>query len=141
MTAVLDTLPEVATPTIPELLDRLAALGSHKEIALYLAQRGISGTCSNAGLCPIAKYLQQETGRQDISVDEGEIFVWDDDRVYNTTYPVPRVVRDFIAFFDARLHPELIDPELPNNRAVAEKLHPVASPASELPAWKSVSSA
>ena len=112
--------PEV--PTVEEHLAKLQTLGTHKEIALFLAGEGITGTCSNAGLCPIARYLQAETGCVDIAVDENEVTAWYYNGAVNSRTKVPPAVADSIAFFDSRMYPELVDPETPDNRALYAKL-------------------
>lgn len=95
-------------PTVGELLERLQALGSHKAIALHLAEYGITGTQCNAGTCPIALYLQQETGNFEIHVGEEDAAIWRSGAVSDQLFPLPAAVRDFIAFFDAGMYPKLI---------------------------------
>lgn len=113
-------LPEA--PTVTELLDKLQALGTHREIALFLAERGVVGTCNNAQHCPIAHYLQDETGKPGIRVGEDEMVIWRTTGAYEEQQKLPPAVKDFIAFFDSHMHPDLIDPQLPDNIAIMAKL-------------------
>lgn len=108
----LATQPEV--PTVAELLDKLATLGSHRQIALHLAERGINGTPCNAGSCPIAHYLQVETGNPEIHVGDDDCAVWRGGALPDERHSIPPAVKDFIAFFDAHLYPDLVDPEKPH---------------------------
>lgn len=50
------------TPTVPEVVDKLVALGSGEAIALFLESEGITGLPGRPMWCPIANYIRRETG-------------------------------------------------------------------------------
>lgn len=55
-------------PTIPELVEKLAAQGDANQIALHLEQEGVQGQRSSAVSCVVSKYLQRESGLDYINV-------------------------------------------------------------------------
>lgn len=91
--------------TVPEALDKLAALGDHHHIATHLAERGVKGACNNPTYCPIAQYLSKETG---VQVEVGLHAAYTHKGAEATGLDwLPDPVSDFIAAFDSREHPEL----------------------------------
>lgn len=95
----LKTLPTEADkapasrPTPREVVERLDLLGSSQAVADFFATQGITGyrICPND--CPVARYVERETGGHH--------------RVYGGL-GLPPNVRDFIADFDRQRYPHLV---------------------------------
>ena len=101
-------LPEQPTiPTIPEVLDKLAALGHPDQIALHLQEQGIVAVPCKTNFCAIALYLHQQTGR-DVAVGEEHAAVWNS-CMPDDLYPLPQSVREFVKLFDGLKYPDLVD--------------------------------
>lgn len=100
-------LPETKPPTVPELLDKLEALGGPAQIALHFEAEKILAHPCRANTCAVAVYLQRETGL-DVSVGALDCVVWrgsDGDQ----RYVLPEPIREFILGFDDLEYPDLID--------------------------------
>lgn len=98
-------LPETAFATLPEALDKLAALGDRHHIATYFVERDLKGACNSPNHCPVARYLAEETGVE-FGVGEEAALLWEDDVAIKYEM-LPDPVRDFVRHFDAHQHPEL----------------------------------
>lgn len=112
-------LPETQLkPTVPELLDKLAALGSADQIALHFADLGILAQPCRAGHCAVAVYLQRATGigsgdtadSEGLNVGLGVASIWRDSMSGAAEdYPLPVVVSEFVGNFDNLDYPGLVD--------------------------------
>lgn len=49
-------------PTIPELVEKLAAQGDAYQIALHLEDQGVKGLRQSADHCVISEYLREQSG-------------------------------------------------------------------------------
>lgn len=111
-------------PTVPELLEKLAAYGNSAHIALAMQEMGIQGDRREPHSCIVAEYLK--TARPDLEeVSVGVTILWSpgepapelmgvvvgwmDDKVVNSVdrTSVPEVVVDFVKRFDAGEYPAL----------------------------------
>lgn len=91
-----DTLDDaVARSTIQGVLDELGAGTDADGVAQRLRDAGIKGRRTRANDCPVARYLQQRTGRSDLAVSG------------SGTMPAP--VKEFIQRFDRGDFPDLVD--------------------------------
>jgi hypothetical protein len=81
------------TPTVAEVLDKLAANGSARQVADHLGDRGITGWRRIAHRCPVSELVRAETG-QVISLSRKG---WDSD---SSTGRTPKVVGEFVVAFD-----------------------------------------
>lgn len=98
--------PTTIAPTVPELLDKLAALGDRHHIAMHFRDLDIKGETCKSDSCAVAVYLNHATGREFI-VGNDEAVAWQAPGPdYRTALPEP--VKDFIVAFDNREYPELI---------------------------------
>lgn len=96
--------------TAPELLDKLASLGSPDAIALFLTEQGIKATPSRSSTCAIALYLRRELDTEFLAVGTGSMVIWTrtcDGPDMHHRLPAP--VSQFIMRFDDLYYPELID--------------------------------
>lgn len=103
-------------PTVPELLNKLAALGDEDHIAMAMAEQGIKGTCGAHTACIVAEYLKAECPELTYisvgisgpaSCSSGRA-VWRrgaTDADHETT--LPKVVNDFAFAFDRWAYPGL----------------------------------
>jgi hypothetical protein len=98
-------LPETAFATLPEALDKLAALGDRHHIATYFVERDLKGACNSPTHCPVSRYLSEETGVE-FGVGEEAAHLWEGD-VSIKYEKLPAPVSDFVRHFDAHEYPEL----------------------------------
>lgn len=97
-------------------LDKLAALGSPDQIALFLAEQGIKGVQDEVSLCPVAKFVQREI--------ECEVWInpltsgkavghagFGDDPEFGVSVNLPESVNAFAHAFDNSLYEYLIEEE------------------------------
>lgn len=82
--------------TLRQAIDELPK--SAEEIRTFLAAKGYKGI-ADAQYCPLAMYLQDETGLS-IEVDTEEV------TMCGSIY-LPPAAQDFVAYFDAGDYPEL----------------------------------
>jgi hypothetical protein len=106
-------------PTVPEALDKLAALGSPRQIADFLVQRQIKAFPSKLDRCAIAEYVRAETeievnvfcgGGAGADVCRDIKGVVRHDMNPNVGDVLPDVLQDFARGFDRGAYPELIAP-------------------------------
>jgi hypothetical protein len=95
------------TPTVPEVVDKLQALGSPRQIADFFASEGVLGWPGMRTACPLANYLRRET---DVAIAVGTTYItvvmsWPPDRIDTTETPI----QDFVMGFDFGQYPELIE--------------------------------
>lgn len=93
-------------PTVGEVLDKLAALGSPRQIASHFEQAGVRGRRGRAHTCPLAQYLAVETGHQ-VAVTWSTATYCDRDGAIETRLPGP--VSEFAGNFDQGFYPRLIE--------------------------------
>lgn len=102
------------TPTLPELLDKLAALGSTAQIADFLRQEQIQGRPLSVRRCPVARYLQRELKQAvwvlpntspDPKYDPGGAGI---DNGSSEVTPLPDLINTFANEFDECAYPDLI---------------------------------
>lgn len=84
--------PPAARPTMTEVIERLDLLGSSMAIAEFFATQGITGYRMCANDCPIAHYVERETGQHRKVFGLG----------------MPNNVLGFISDFDRKHYPNLI---------------------------------
>lgn len=82
--------------------DKLAGFQSAREIADYFRSEGIRGFRMDAFSCPIAAFMQDQTGRR-FSVCRDDVSTNDDQFAFETTTPMA----DFIVNFDYGLYEDL----------------------------------
>lgn len=99
-------LPE--PPTIPELLDKLNALGHPDQIALFLEDYGIVATPCKSETCALAQYLENELG-ETVAVGPGEVMRFHSGDTPDERFELPPVVQQFIALFDDLEYLDLVD--------------------------------
>lgn len=102
-------------PTVAEVVDKLAALGSGQQIAQFFEERGIVGSMGWSDTCPVANYIRRETGRWVqagiftvsspgvFAVEEGAFTLDVKDQV-----ALPEPIMDFIVDFDRGKYPRLV---------------------------------
>jgi hypothetical protein len=90
--------------TVTEALDKLAAHGSARKIANFLAAEQCAGHRNAGASCPVARYVTRNTGRT-VYVDGESWFGGFDDA---DVHPVPGNVSAFVDRFDKGWYPELI---------------------------------
>lgn len=95
-------MTETDRPTPAEVLDKLAALGSPRQIADHLASLGVRGYRTVADLCPVSVHVTAQTG---VRVDIRTTFC--DLRKEQRTIPLPDPVARFVSRFDVGDFPEL----------------------------------
>lgn len=98
-------------PTVPELLNKLAAHGSAQQIADYFRQEGIQGRPRQGTQCPVARLITRETGGQGTvapttNAAEDPSFA---SSGYGPGYPMPSVVNEFALQFDKGTYEDLIE--------------------------------
>lgn len=91
---------------IAEALGKLYALGSPDQMAVYLEAEQITGRPGMTYSCPVAKYLTRETGQ---AMSAGAMYAFPSTNTDHAMVKMPRMVREFIARFDARSYPRLIE--------------------------------
>lgn len=94
--------------TVPDLLDKLVALGDHEHIALALSEQGIRGIPLSPDRCVIAEYLIKETSDPHILVDPGRTDVLG--AVHTSgggLITLPATLGEFARKFDQREFPGL----------------------------------
>lgn len=104
-------------PTVPELLEKLAAHGDKYHIAAFLEEQGIKGSLGSQDRCAVAQYVTRETGK--VAMVSGRNVEWVEltphpesslcDRIDVHTVPTPPEVVTFIRAFDNGLFPDLCD--------------------------------
>lgn len=62
-------------PSIQEVADKLAAIGSPEQIAHFFETEGIKGYKGEADHCPVANYVRRETGLKDVCAGRSGILV------------------------------------------------------------------
>jgi hypothetical protein len=93
-------------PSVDDVLAKLRALGSARQIADFLHQSGVKGRIGRAGGCPIAVYVAQQTGgEQQVVVTACFISVGKAMSSANVNGPI----HDFVRGFDAGLYPERVE--------------------------------
>jgi hypothetical protein len=99
--------------TVSDEVDKLATLGSPRQIALFLERRKITGRLGDGAICPLYNYLVPVINpkRNAFHVSRHAL------RLYSTNVknlarvfvmPHPLVVVDFINEFDQKRYPALI---------------------------------
>ena len=90
-------------PTVVELVGKLEALGSGRQIADFFQREGVRGFRDDGVSCPVARYLRYETGSWDVlacavfvQLGHGAIYLRDDSPI-----------TEFIVNFDAGAYPAL----------------------------------
>lgn len=107
-------------PSVPEVLDKLAALGSARQIADFLLEQEMKAYPVRVNACAVAVYLQKETGMQ-VTVHPGHFL--DETMIGQVNIPgqrtpvnLPKAVQKFACEFDRWTYPDLIaddaDPDL-----------------------------
>jgi hypothetical protein len=97
-------------PDVPDVIAKLQALGSPRQIAAFFESEGVTGYVKSAYACPVANYLVRETGCPDAIVDHYTVAYSPDpaerDEVNLVSiYGTP--VGDFVAGFDLGLFSQL----------------------------------
>jgi hypothetical protein len=98
---------------VPEVIDKLQALGSAAQIADFFAAEGITGQLKEAERCPVANYIARETGCADTLVDH--LFVTYGSDTAKTVNQISWVeiggtpVGEFVADFDHGRYPKLTE--------------------------------
>jgi hypothetical protein len=88
----------------------LQKLGSNqRDIVANLKKHKIQGYKNNRKLCPLARYLCQETfAKYNPQVTKENVFL-DKGEGEFANYDLPRAFRNFIESFDGDKYPELVD--------------------------------
>lgn len=100
------TSPNPPRPTVAEVLDKLAAHGSARQVADHLAAEGITGFQCLSAVCPVSNWVHRQTGQR-IMIGRA---TWDLDGIDGhipDAGDTPDVVGAFIAAFDKGDFPEL----------------------------------
>lgn len=90
--------------TFDEALEAISGFATSGEVAQFLNERSIKGEKGNSRTCPIAEYLEVETGLT-VSVDTNNVSSWADEII--RTEPLPGSVSIFIDSFDKGFYHEL----------------------------------
>jgi hypothetical protein len=94
-------------PTVVEVIDKLAAVGSSVQIAMHLRQQQCVGAAGASLSCPVARYVRRETGE---SVQIGGVVYLRPGVVGAEVVGfLPDPIRDFIEDFDGGRYPDLIE--------------------------------
>lgn len=103
-------MPDIpALPTVGETINKLAALGSSRQIALYLEEQQCAGHRNLAQSCPLARYVSRETGEV---VRVGGL-ICEYDAAFGVALAfLPDGVREFVKDFDHGRYPNLIKGDL-----------------------------
>ena len=95
--------------TLPDALNKLAALGSPQQIADFFLDEGILGTVGHANSCPVAHYVQQFSGLEATWISPSSDHIDGVAGISGTeAYLMPRVVNDFALAFDNEEYKDLI---------------------------------
>ena len=94
---------------VADELAALAAVGGPDQIAAHLQELGITGWPVSAARCPVARYVQHQTGERITVVPSGRLTPG----VYrlcgeSVRRPLPAAVSEFANRFDDREYPALI---------------------------------
>ena len=101
------TAVDESRPTPAEVLDKLGALGSARQIADYLAAQGVTGWPSLANRCPVSQWVLAESGLR-ISLSKSGWDLWaPDDLMAERVGATPEPVGEFIVAFDNGAYREL----------------------------------
>ena len=92
------------TTKIERLLDNLESLGSPNAIAEFLRLQGCRGRRGDAFKCPVATYITQNTGAQQLLISKP---LW---TTIAETGITPPTVGQFVAMFDGGDYPDLVVP-------------------------------
>lgn len=87
--------------------DKLAGMESAKELADFFQAEGVKGVPGDASSCAIAVWMQETTGRKDISVSQEEM--WTDGYGLGRVTEHTGAMKEFTVLFDERAFPELVD--------------------------------
>jgi hypothetical protein len=106
---------EKLSPTVPELLDKLVAMGSHEHIRMAFAEAGVRGEVKCAESCIIANYLHQESPSllcisvEPCLIGDSAKIVWSTvhDPQAENEVPLPKLLNEFAVRFDGGCFPEL----------------------------------
>lgn len=90
-------------PTVAEVVTKLETLGSPDQIALFFKQEQIVGTPCAAFECPVANYVERETGT--VTSVSGYSVMNGPDRL---ELPLDSAVSGFVCRFDGYDYPDLI---------------------------------
>lgn len=92
--------------TFNDALYPLTVLNTIEEVAEFLREKDIKGVRLSAGSCPIAKYMEIETGLI-VSVGSFDVGGWS--KTYEETFHSDLLspVSDFVRYFDRGGFPEL----------------------------------
>lgn len=111
---------------IADVIGKLEALGSSRQIADFLEEQGVKATMKHANSCAIARYVEGQVGvgvrvghrstqlkhpRESTTVTEGET-TWHYD-YQQAEYLEGSPITDFVADFDAGKYPALVDENYP----------------------------
>lgn len=102
---------------VPEVIDKLQALGSAGQIAQFLEDQGITGRVKEAESCPVANYIARQTGCADALVDH--LFITYGCDTASNVNQISWVeiagtpVGEFVADFDHGLFPKLNEDDSP----------------------------
>ena len=108
-----------AVDAVKEAVARLD-LDSAGAVAAFFRERGVKGVRARSQRCPIAEYIKQETGLQEIAATFGAVIVSTSKTpcvcgaegcmVGKTgeTVPLPQAARDFMEVFDNGSYPDLV---------------------------------
>lgn len=89
------------TDAVSDVLNKLAAQGSARQIADYLVAEQCAGNRNAGTACPVARYVQRATGHH-VYVDGVS---WTDQ--VGDEHPIPDDVSEFVEYFDEGRFPEL----------------------------------
>jgi hypothetical protein len=90
--------------SVLEVVNKLRALGSARQIADFLGGAGITGVKGVPGACPLAVYIEKQTGVR-VSVGEDFMFIGNVMASANVYGPL----HDFVREFDKGSFPELVE--------------------------------
>lgn len=91
---------------VKDVVKFLDAFPNVSDLALFLKAKGVKGRRNAADSCPVATYLQQETGNSTVNVSRTTYSYADRDHRSHTENS-SGVVQEFVSLFDSGYFPEL----------------------------------
>lgn len=94
-------------PTAREVVEKLQTFEDAEHLAKFLVNEGVLGHRGCPEDCPIAVYVQRETGERHVAVSGSYVFAGRPDRIIAHT-PVGTTIHHFVLEFDRGSYTDLI---------------------------------
>lgn len=101
----------MSRPTTPEVVDKLNALGSKDDIALFFKSENVTGVPCRVGWCILANYLGHQTGYATLMDYRPARLEWKAGSLLDSpeTMSLTGPLLAFVRAFDHGEYPELVD--------------------------------